>query len=67
MKLVFFNIFKQFFYCRDFQLAFYGVAQTLSDRTLVADVIRCYLDAMYYTPKAIGNETIYIDHKMSHS
>lgn len=39
----------------NFQLAFYGVAQTLSDRTLVADIIRCHLDAMYYTPKAIEN------------
>ena len=33
------------------KMAIYGVAQSLPDRSIVADFTRCYLDAMYYTPK----------------
>lgn len=32
------------------QMAVYGLAQSLPDRTLVGDITRLYLDAMYYTP-----------------
>lgn len=33
------------------RMAIYGVAQSLSDRSLVGDITRRFLDAMYYTPK----------------
>lgn len=32
------------------KMAIYGVAQTISDRSLVGDITRCFLDSMYYTP-----------------
>ncbi|XP_031625160.1 sphingosine-1-phosphate lyase [Contarinia nasturtii] len=34
------------------KMALYGQAQTLSDRSLVADITRCFIDSMYYTPGA---------------
>lgn len=51
------NLLSFFFSKQKMQMAFYGVAQNLSDRTLVADVIRCYIDTnLYYTPPAIKND-----------
>lgn len=35
----------------DFQMAIYGVAQSLPDRSLVGDFTRMFIDSMYYTPK----------------
>uniref|UniRef100_A0A1B0BFD4 Uncharacterized protein n=1 Tax=Glossina palpalis gambiensis TaxID=67801 RepID=A0A1B0BFD4_9MUSC len=32
------------------KMAIYGMAQALSDRSVVGDVTRCYLNSMYYTP-----------------
>jgi len=33
------------------RMAIYGMAQSLSDRSVVGEVTRCFLNAMYYTPK----------------
>ena len=33
------------------KMAIYGMAQSIPDRTVVGDVTRCFLNAMYYTPK----------------
>lgn len=32
------------------KMALYGVAQSISDRSLVGDFTRSFLDSMYYTP-----------------
>jgi sphinganine-1-phosphate aldolase len=32
-------------------LAVYGVAQTITDRKIVGDIIKLFLDSLYYTPK----------------
>lgn len=32
-------------------MAIYGVAQSLSDRSIVGDFTRMFLDSMYYTRK----------------
>lgn len=32
-------------------LAIYGVAQTIPDRSIVAEFIKLFLDSLYYTPK----------------
>ncbi|XP_055316941.1 sphingosine-1-phosphate lyase [Sitodiplosis mosellana] len=37
------------------KMALYGQAQTLSDRSLVAEITRCFIDSMYFTPAAIKN------------
>lgn len=37
------------------QMAIYGVAQTIPDRRIVGDITRAFLDSMYYTP-AQGTE-----------
>ncbi|XP_076630200.1 sphingosine-1-phosphate lyase isoform X2 [Colletes latitarsis] len=33
------------------KLAIYGMSQNLSDRSIVGDFTKCFLDSMYYTPK----------------
>ena len=35
------------------KMAIYGVAQSLPDRSIVADFTRCYLDSMFYTPNQV--------------
>uniref|UniRef100_A0A1A9UGZ6 sphinganine-1-phosphate aldolase n=1 Tax=Glossina austeni TaxID=7395 RepID=A0A1A9UGZ6_GLOAU len=32
------------------KMAIYGMAQSISDRSVVGEVTRCYLNSMYYTP-----------------
>lgn len=32
-------------------MAIYGVAQSVPDRTIVADFTKCYIDSMYYMPE----------------
>lgn len=32
------------------QMAMYGMAQALPDRSLVGEITRCWIDSMYYTP-----------------
>lgn len=34
------------------RIAMYGVAEALPDRSIVGEITRCFLDSMYYTPKA---------------
>lgn len=34
-------------------MALYGAAQLISDRSLVGDITRCYIDAMYFTPSTL--------------
>lgn len=36
-----------------FQLAMYGMSQSIPDRSVVGDFTKCFLDSMYYTA---GNE-----------
>lgn len=33
------------------KMAIYGMAQAIPDRTVVGDVTRCFINAMYYTPQ----------------
>lgn len=38
-----------------FQLAVYGMSQSVPDRAIVGDIIKYFIDAMYFTPKSIEN------------
>ncbi|GJQ68952.1 Sply [Trypoxylus dichotomus] len=38
------------------KLALYGQAQSIPDRSIVGDFTRCFIDAMYYTPKVSTNK-----------
>lgn len=42
----------------NFKMAVYGVAQTIPDRALVGDFTRCFLNAMYYTPRTRNAEIV---------
>lgn len=33
------------------QMAIYGVAQEISDRSLVSDITKYFIDSMYYLPE----------------
>lgn len=46
------------FFLSKFQMAVYGVAQTIPDRALVGDFTRCFLNAMYYTPRVRSSDIV---------
>lgn len=44
------------------QMAVYGMAQSIPDRSIVGDITCLFLDSLYFTPKELINESLQNGH-----